>query len=124
MVTLKTFIQRGKIIESSHETKCLVKNHDYRILFSTGNSEDLVFPRSSIKIFQAIPFIKSQAVLNYKLNYKTIALACSSHRGEDYHIKELEKWIKKISINGDLFNIPVQHLVTLSKENFIGYKNN
>ena len=32
MVTLKTFIQRGKIIESSHETKCLVKNHDYPLL--------------------------------------------------------------------------------------------
>ena len=41
MVTLKTFIQRGKIIESSHDIKCLVKNYDYKILFNTGHLEDL-----------------------------------------------------------------------------------
>ena len=101
MVTLKTFIQRGKIIESSHETKCLVKNHDYRILFSTGNSEDLIFPRSSIKIFQAIPFITSKAHKKFKLNNKCIAISCSSHCGETKHIKVLEDWLKKakISIN-------------------------
>jgi multiple sugar transport system ATP-binding protein len=34
----------------------------------------------------------------------------------------IEKGINKISINGDLFNIPVQHQGTLSKENFVGIR--
>ena len=34
----------------------------------------------------------------------------------------IEKVINKISINGDLFNIPFQHQGTLSKDNFIGIR--
>ena len=37
----------------------------------------------------------------YKLNSRKIALACSSHRGENYHIKELTNWIRKIGIRVD-----------------------
>ena len=94
-----TNFKRSELIESSHKAKILVKNLNNKVLVSSKNDNDYIYPRSSIKIFQAIPFIKSQAVLNYKLNYKIVALACSSHRGESYHIKELEKWIKKIKIN-------------------------
>ena len=99
MKNFTTNFTRSKLIESSHSVKILVKNLNNKILVSSKNDNDYIYPRSSIKIFQAIPFIKSQAVLNYKLSYKTIALACSSHRGESYHVKELEKWIKKIRIN-------------------------
>ena len=90
---------RSNLIESSHKIKILVVDLKGKILLSSGNNNDLIYPRSSIKIFQAIPFIRSQAVKYYKLNSKQIALASSSHRGESYHIKELQSWIKKIKIN-------------------------
>ena len=72
---------RGKKIESSHRVKALVTNIDGKILFSTNNDNDFFFPRSSIKIFQAIPFVMSGAAKKYKLNGKQIALACASHKG-------------------------------------------
>ena len=89
---------RGKRVESSHQVKALVTNIDGKILLSTNNDNEYFFPRSSIKIFQAIPFAMSNAIKNYKLNNKHIALACASHKGEKFHIKELKKWISKINL--------------------------
>jgi len=89
---------RGDEIESTHQVKALVTNIDGRTLLSTNNDNDFFFPRSSIKIFQAIPFAISGAVKKYKLNDKHIALACASHKGEEFHISELKKWISKIKL--------------------------
>ena len=89
---------RGKEVESSHQVKVLVTNANGKTLLSTHNDNEFFFPRSSIKIFQAIPFAMSNAIKNYKLNNKHIALACASHKGEKFHIKELKKWISKINL--------------------------
>ncbi len=89
---------RGKKVESTHQVKVLVTNVDGEILLSTNNDNEYFYPRSSIKIFQAIPFAMSNAIKNYKLNNKHIALACASHKGEKFHIKELKKWISKINL--------------------------
>ena len=89
---------RGKKVESTHQVKALVTNIYGKILLSTNNDDEYFFPRSSIKIFQAIPFAMSNAIKNYKLNNKHIALACASHKGEKFHIKELIKWISKIKL--------------------------
>ena len=89
---------RGKKVESTHQVKALVTSVDGKVLLSTNNDNEYFFPRSSIKIFQAIPFAMSNAIKNYKLNNKHIALACASHKGEKFHIKELTKWISKINL--------------------------
>ena len=89
---------RGKKIESTHQVKALVTNVNGKILLSTNNDNEFFFPRSSIKIFQAIPFAMSNAIKNYKLNNKHVALACASHKGEKIHIRELQKWISKINL--------------------------
>ena len=39
-------------------------------LFTTNNDNDYIYPRSSIKIFQAIPFASSNAFSNFDLNKK------------------------------------------------------
>ncbi len=98
MKKFTTKFTRSKLQESVHKIKILVTNLNNEVLLSSGNDNDYIYPRSSIKIFQAIPFIKSDAVNKYKLSSKSIAMACSSHRGENYHIKELEIWVKKIGI--------------------------
>ena len=89
---------RGKGVESTHQVKVLVTNANGKTLLSTNNDNEFFFPRSSIKIFQAIPFAKSNAIENYRLSNKHIALACASHKGEEFHIKELKKWISKIKL--------------------------
>ena len=49
---------RGKVIESTHQVKALVTNINGKILLSTNNDNEFFFPRSSIKIFQAIKLRK------------------------------------------------------------------
>ena len=98
MSKINTFIYRGNLIESSHQIKCYIGSIKNEKLFSTNNENDLIYPRSSIKIFQGIPFANSKSINFYKLNKKQIALSCSSHCGENYHIKELEKWLKKTKL--------------------------
>jgi len=98
MVLLKTFIQRGNLTESIHEAKCLVKDSKYNILLSTKNDQNLVYPRSAIKIFQAIPFIVSKAHKKLGLSKKKIAISCSSHCGEPQHLAILSSWINKIKL--------------------------
>ena len=82
MVSLSVNVYRGKVVESKHQVISLIKDTDGNVLLSTNNDNELVYPRSSIKIFQAMPFINSNAHLKYKLNEKNIAIACSSHKGE------------------------------------------
>jgi len=99
MAKIITYVTRGKIIESVHESKCVIKDYDYKTIFTTNNDNDLVYPRSAIKIFQAIPFINSKAYKKFQLSEEQIAISCASHYGEKEHLKILNKWINKIKIN-------------------------
>ena len=96
MNKIETYVTRNKIIESIHESKCIVKDHNYKTIFSTNNDGDLVYPRSAIKIFQAIPFIESKAYKKFKLSEKQVAISCASHYGEPEHLKILNNWLIKI----------------------------
>ena len=98
MSKLTTSIIRGKTLESLHEVKCFVGSINGEKIFSTNNEKDLIYPRSSIKIFQGIPFYYSNAVEIFNLNKKQIALSCSSHCGEEFHIKELKEWLRKTKL--------------------------
>ena len=99
MSEIHTYITRGKYDESVHQAKCLIKNYKNEVIFSTGNDLDVIFPRSSIKIFQAIPFIYYNANKYFELSEKQIALSCASHSAEKIHIKELSQWLKKINVS-------------------------
>ena len=98
MVKINTYVTRGKIVESVHEAKCVIKDYNFKTIFSTNDDNDLIYPRSAIKIFQAIPFLKSGAHKKYNLSQKQLAIACASHCGEPKHIKVLEDWINKLKI--------------------------
>ena len=99
----RTFVQRGKLTESVHTAKCLVKNSNFKTILSSDHCKDLVYPRSAIKIFQALPFINSGAPEKYFLNEKNLAISCSSHCGELNHLNVLKGWLKKINLSiGDL----------------------
>ncbi len=93
-----TSFYRGNFIESQHNIKCIIGNVDGQKIFTTNNDNDYIYPRSAIKIFQAIPFASSNAIKIFNLNQKQISLACSSHCGEIFHIRELKRWINKTGI--------------------------
>ena len=117
MSKLSTFVTRGNIVESIHDAKCVVQNFKHKIIFTTGHELDLVYPRSAIKIFQAIPFIQSKAHNKYKLSKKEIAISCASHCGERKHMIVLHKWIQKIKINNNSLMCGIHNPLNIDSSN-------
>ena len=104
-------------MECIHEVKCLIKNMKNEIIFSTNNMQDVIFPRSSIKIFQAVPFIASNANDIFKLNKKQVALACASHSGQNFHVNELLKWLKRLNLNKNSLKCGIHNPINIDSSN-------
>ena len=113
----KVFVQRGKLTESTHKAKYLVKNSNFKTILSSDHCKDLVYPRSAIKIFQALPFINSGAPEKYFLNEKILAIACSSHCGEPKHLNILKDWLKKINLSIENLKCGIHNPINIESSN-------
>ncbi len=114
---IKAILKRGSQIESEHEVKALVLNSNNISVFSTKNDNDITFPRSAVKIFQAIPMIKNGSYKYYNLNSKQIALSASSHFGEPRHILLLYKWLKKLKVHENILKCGIHNPLNLKSSN-------
>ncbi|MBY3121103.1 asparaginase [Rhizobium laguerreae] len=79
-------VTRGLLVESRHRGAVAVVDGDGKLVFSLGDIEAAVFPRSSCKAMQALPLVESGAADAYGFGDKELALACASHNGEDEHV--------------------------------------
>lgn len=79
-------VTRGSIVESVHRGRVVVVDGDGAIMFSQGDVEAAVFPRSANKAMQALPLVESGAADAFRFGNRELALACSSHSGEEAHV--------------------------------------
>lgn len=79
-------VTRGNRVESRHRGMAVVVDGNGNVVFSAGDIEAATFPRSACKAMQALPLIESGAADAYGFGDKELALACSSHSGEDEHV--------------------------------------
>jgi L-asparaginase II len=79
-------VTRGSLVESRHRGAVVVVDGDGEVVFSLGDVEAGVFPRSACKAMQALPLVESGAADAYGFGNRELALACSSHSGEDEHV--------------------------------------
>ena len=117
MVSISAQVYRGKLIESEHKAICLVRNFINKDILSTNNNNHYIFPRSAIKIFQALPFIVSRAHIKFNLNEKEIAISCSSHSGESKHIHVLNNWLNKIGIHINQLRCGIHNPLNIKSSN-------
>ena len=92
---LSVQVTRGGLIESNHNIQAIFLDQNRKVIFNQKSSRR-VFPRSAIKILQAIPFIQSKAIDQFNLTAKHIALSCASHNADLVHIETAIDWIKKL----------------------------
>jgi len=78
-------VTRGALVESRHRGTVIVVDGDGGTVFSTGETDVGVFPRSACKVMQALPLVESGAADAYGFGNKELALACASHSGEPEH---------------------------------------
>lgn len=91
--TVRTF--RGTIVDSDSLVIGAVVQKDGKITETFGSPEFRMSPRSTFKPFQALPYILSGAYADEGKKLDRLALACSSHLGEDFHVEILEPWMKE-----------------------------
>jgi L-asparaginase II len=78
-------VTRGPLVESRHSGRVIAVDGDGHIVFSLGDTDAAVFPRSACKAMQALPLIETGAADAFGLDQRMLALACSSHNGEPEH---------------------------------------
>jgi L-asparaginase II len=62
-----------------------------RLLASAGDAQRLTFTRSTLKPFQALPFMEAGGAEHFGLDDPQLALLCASHNGEDRHVAQVDR---------------------------------
>jgi L-asparaginase II len=88
-------VTRGNLVESRHRGLGVVVDGSGKTVFSFGDADAAVFPRSSCKAMQALPLIESGAADAYGFGNAELAFACASHSGEDRHAEMAASMLAK-----------------------------
>lgn len=79
-------VTRGNRVESFHRGMVVVVDAAGKSVFSLGDVETPVFPRSACKAMQALPLVENGAADAYGFGNRELALASSSHSAEPEHV--------------------------------------
>ena len=91
-------VLRNDHVESIHFGSAVVIGPGNELISQWGDIDRLIYPRSAMKMIQAIPLLDSGAVENYQLGGKLIALSCSSHQGSVAHTSLIKKWLSGLDL--------------------------
>lgn len=94
-------VYRGDIVESRHPVRFAIADATGRILHASGTSDRPVYPRSAIKMLQAIPLVESGAADRFGVTPAELALACASHNGEPCHADAVAAWLQRLGLAVD-----------------------
>ncbi|HEY6133277.1 MAG TPA: asparaginase [Rubrivivax sp.] len=90
---------RGGIVESFHRGALAIVDADGRVHSALGDIERPIFPRSAIKLLQALPLVESGAADRFRLSDEELALACASHGGEAPHTRAAAAMLGKAGLD-------------------------
>lgn len=90
---------RGDTVESLHRGALAVVDADGHLHSAQGDIERPVFPRSAVKLLQALPLVESGAAERFGLNDEELALACASHGGEAQHARTAASMLAKAGVD-------------------------
>ncbi len=90
---------RGGTLESMHRGAVAVVDADGAVVVSLGDIRRPVFPRSAVKVLQALPLIESGAADQLGLDDEELAVACASHGGEPAHTTAVERMLGKAGLD-------------------------
>ncbi len=76
---------RGPLVESRHRGAIAIVDAGGEHRAAIGDVDRPVFPRSSVKLIQALPLVESGAADAFGYGQEELALACASHSGERSH---------------------------------------
>ncbi|MEO7056203.1 MAG: asparaginase [Caldimonas sp.] len=90
---------RGNERESAHRGAFAVCDADGHVVASLGDIALPIFPRSAIKVLQALPLVASGAADHLGLGDEELAVVCASHGGEPRHVATVEGLLAKAGLD-------------------------
>jgi L-asparaginase II len=90
---------RGTTVESQHRGAVAVIDADGAVHTALGDIDRPVFPRSAVKVLQALPLVASGAAERFGLGDAELALACASHGGEPLHADTAAAMLAKAGLD-------------------------
>ena len=92
-------VMRGNAIESTHCGALAVLDADGAVVASLGDIQRPIFPRSAVKVLQALPLVASGAADRLGLTDDELAIACASHGGEEIHAQTAARMLAKAGLD-------------------------
>jgi L-asparaginase II len=87
---------RGPMAEIVHAGAIAVVNAQGQLQAGVGDPHAMAFTRSTLKPFQALPFLQAGGVQHFGFSAAQTALLCASHNGEDMHVAQVDGMLHKI----------------------------
>lgn len=94
-------VRRGGIVESRHTGAWVVADAAGKLVATGGDQARPVYPRSAIKVFQALPMIESGAADAFGFGDEELSLACASHNGEEAHVRVARGMLARAGLSED-----------------------
>ena len=88
-------VVRSGVVESQHRGFLVALNSDGSTNLEIGDSTHLIFPRSTVKSFQAAAMVRNGLELEPRL----LALGASSHSGSQEHIDAVREILKSVGLD-------------------------
>ena len=95
-------VQRSGFVESRHSGSAVVLAPDGSVAFSVGAPDEAIFPRSTLKPFQAIAAMKAGA----PLRGEQVAIAAASHTATFDHLDAVNSILKAAELGPEALQCP------------------
>jgi L-asparaginase II len=95
-------VWRGTSVESCHRGALAIVDADGAVHSALGDIDRPIFPRSAIKVLQALPLVASGAADHLRLSDEELALACASHGGEERHVGTAAAMLAKAGVDASV----------------------
>ncbi|OBA47968.1 asparaginase [Kocuria sp. ICS0012] len=95
-------VQRSGFVESRHSGSAVVLAPDGSVAFSVGAPDEAIFPRSTLKPFQAIAAMKAGA----PLRGEQVAIAAASHTATFDHLDAVNSILKAAELDPEALQCP------------------
>jgi L-asparaginase II len=92
-------VLRGGTVESRHAGALAIVDATGHVHTALGDIDRPVFPRSAVKLLQALPLVASGAADSFGLTDEELAVACASHSGEPEHVATAAGMLAKLGLD-------------------------
>lgn len=101
-------VLRGSAVESRHAGALAIVDASGHVHTALGDVDRPIFPRSAVKLLQALPLVASGAADAFGLTDAELSIACASHSGEPAHVATAAGVLAKLGLDANALECGTQ----------------